>query len=216
MTCCGKGICRGCIYTVQSRAVKEEDDLCPFCRTPGIKYDEEMVKRYEKRIEMNDKNAMYNLGYLYSKGMFGLPQDHAKALELLHRAGELGSASAYYGIGIAYYDGIGVEVDLKKAAHYWGLAAMGGHAYASCNLGAYEVKKGNMERALKHLMFAAKEGDSDSLKNIKVLYSEGLATKDDYAKALRSYQAYLEEIRSDQRDEAAAFRDDYKYYESGF
>jgi len=43
---------------------------------------------------------------------------------------------------------------------------------------------------------------------------DGHATKDDYTKALRAYQAYLDKITIDQRDEAAAADDDYKYYES--
>ena len=44
---------------------------------------------------------------------------------------------------------------------------------------------------------------------------DGDATKEVYTKALRSYQAYLDEIKSDQRDEAAAADDD-EYYESAF
>ena len=40
----------------------------------------------------------------------------------------------------------------------------------------------------------------------------GHATKEDYAKALRVYQAYLVEIKSAQRDEAAAYSHEYKYY----
>ena len=44
------------------------------------------------------------------------------------------------------------------------------------------------------------------------MYSKGCATKDDYAKALQAYQAYLSEIKSDDRDKAAAFSDDFKYY----
>ena len=34
MVCCGKEICNGCIHAFQSRATKEEDNKCPFCRTP--------------------------------------------------------------------------------------------------------------------------------------------------------------------------------------
>ena len=52
-----------------------------------------------------------------------------------------------------------------------------------------------------------------SLLVIQDLYSKGKATKDEYAKALRSYQAYLSEVKSIQRDEAAAARVDYKYFE---
>ena len=58
-------------------------------------------------------------------------------------------------------------------------------------------------------MVAAEEGDSDSLQQIRKLYTNGHATKDDYAKALRVYQAYLAEIQSTQRDADGA---DCRYY----
>ena len=53
-------------------------------------------------------------------------------------------------------------------------------------------------------MIAAKSGEPDSLKEIRKLYTNGQATKDDYAQALRAYQAYLVDIKSTQRDAAAA------------
>jgi len=175
---------------------------------------EETVKRYEKRIEMNDPRAIFNLGCRYRDGRLGLPQNRAKAYELWHRAAELGNAEAYYNIGIAYMNGYGVEVDMKKIIHYWELAAMRGHVKARHNLGVVEGQAGNMDRALKHFLIAVKDGHLNSMENIKSMYREGEATKDDYAKALRSYQAYLDEIKSDQRDEAVAFDDGNKYYES--
>ena len=61
-----------------------------------------------------------------------------------------------------------------------------------------------MNRALKHYMIAAEGGKPDSLKAIQKLYTNGHATKDYYTKALRAYQAYLVEIKSTQRDKAAA------------
>jgi len=91
---------------------------------------------------------------------------------------------------------------------------MGGNVHARHNLGVGEMQKGNMDRALGHWMITAKEGDSESLKNIKLFYSNGYATKDDYDNALKSYQEYLDEIKSDQRDEAVIF--DGKYYESSY
>ena len=72
------------------------------------------------------------------------------------------------------------------------------------NLGVYEQRAGNMNKALKHYMIAAGGGHNNSLKVIQELYTNGHATKDDYAKALRAYQAYLVEIKSPQRDKAAA------------
>ena len=61
-------------------------------------------------------------------------------------------------------------------------------------------------------MIAVRAGYANSLKEVKDLYSKGHATKDDYTRALQSYQAYLGEIKSKQRDEAAAFHEKYRYY----
>ena len=79
------------------------------------------------------------------------------------------------------------------------------------NLGILEKRSGNIDRALKHFMIAVEFGNSKSLVHIKQLYMAGNATKDDYEKALRSYQACLDEIKSAGRDEAA-FKDGYCYY----
>ena len=87
-----------------------------------------------------------------------------------------------------------------------------GNATARCNLGNKEVYAGNIDRAMKHHMIAAGGGYSKSLKCIKILYSNGDATKEDYTKALQSYQAYRCEIKSRQRDNAAAFSEEYRYY----
>ena len=44
------------------------------------------------------------------------------------------------------------------------------------------------------------------------MFKTGVATKDDYTQALRAYQAYLGEIKSVQRNEAAAADEEFKYY----
>ena len=58
-------------------------------------------------------------------------------------------------------------------------------------------------------MIAAGGGRAESLTMIQK--SNGLATKDYHTNALRVYQVYMEEIKSEQRDEATAFNK-YKYY----
>ena len=215
MECCGKIICCGCtlapVYDDKGNIVP--DVFCPFCRSSPPISKEEMIERYEKRMDMNDEQAIRIMGFYFSRGEHGLPHDYAKALELWHRAGELGDAKSYQSIGCAYKIGRGVEKDEMKAMQYTKLAAMGGHVEARHNLGAYEARSGNYDRALKHWTIAVKGGCNDSLQKVKILYSRGHATKDDFAKALRSYQAYLDEIKSDQRDAAAAANDQYKYYE---
>ena len=214
--CCGKTICNGCayapIYDDQGNVIDEEK--CLFCRTPPSNSDEEMIKRDDRRIKMNDYIAIYNRGCDYASGDRGLSQDYAKALEFWHQAGELGSARSYFNIGLYYYRNRGdkVEEDKKKTIHYYELAAMHGHVKARGNLGSLEARAGNFGRALRHYMIAVRSGCNDSVNLVRKMYRNEHATKDDYSKALRGYQSYLDEVKSDQRDEAAAFRDEYKYY----
>ena len=208
--CCGKTICSGCIYAVEKRDGGVR--LCPFCRTPRPTSEEILLEQTKIRMAVDDATAIYDLGCYYYEGNCGLPQDRAKALELWRRAAELGSAKSYCSIAGAYLNGDGVERDEKKAVHYMELAAMRGHLVARHNHGVFEWRAGNSDRALKHFMIAAGCGDNDSLENIKQMFKDGDAMKDDYAKALRAYQANLIEIKSAQRDEAAAVRDEYTYY----
>jgi intergrase/recombinase len=88
---------------------------------------------------------------------------------------------------------------------------MKGHNSSRCNLGIEEAKGGNYCKSLKHWLISCGRGHNASLKNIRRLFMEGRATKKDYANALRSFQQYIDEIKSDQRDEAAAFNEDFRY-----
>ena len=213
MNCCGKVICSGCVHAFRIRAALagrlKEDDICPFCRNPTPTTTEAYIKQYEKRMELNDAQAISSLGCYYSKGEHGLPQSNTKALELWHRAGELGCPLAYSNIACMYMEG-GLG-DKKKVLHYCELSAIRGNPTGRLNLGTLEGNLGNYDRALKHYMIAVRMGEPIALETIQQLCKTGLVTKDDYAEALRSYQLYLDEIKSDLRDEAAAFMDDYKY-----
>ena len=68
-----------------------------------------------------------------------------------------------------------------------------------------------MIRALKHFMIAVRGGHTNSVKRIQEMYMDGHATKDQYVNALRFHQAYINEIKSKQRDKAAALVGN-KYY----
>ena len=61
-------------------------------------------------------------------------------------------------------------------------------------------------------MIAVGSGKSHSLDTIRKMFMNGNAAKEDYTNALRVYQAYVGEIKSVQRDEAAAASDLFKYY----
>ena len=208
--CCGKVICSGCIHAVE---LSDEDALCPFCRTPTPYTEDENVQQLMKRVDAGDAEGINNLGFYLSGGMNGLPQDYAKALELFHRAAELGNTTSHYNLGNVYYNGRGAKIDKKKAINYYELAAMRGLVEARHNLAIIEKRRGNIGRAIKHYMIAVEGGSNISLANIQKFYSKGYTTKDVYTQALRAYQKYLVEVKSSQRDQASAAREDYKYIE---
>jgi len=214
MSCCGKVICSGCdhapLYDNQGNEVNNEK--CPFCRIPEPNSNEEAIQRLNKRVDAGDANAMHGMGVCYRDGAYGFPQDYTKALELWQRAVEHGNTDAYNGIGYAYEHGQGVEVDSTKAYYYYELSAMRGNVSARFNIGNDEESVGNYDRALRHYMIATNSGHNKSLQTIKKLYEHHLATKEDYTKALQSYQEYLSEIKSSQRDKAAAADEEYRYY----
>ena len=215
MSCCGKVICKGCTHAVLSLRSKGPP-LCPFCRMEAPEDDDKITELERCRVKTGDAEAINNLGSYYLNGLYGYPQNQAKALELWHRAADLGFARSLFNVANSYKSGRGVEVDMKKAKKYFELAAIKGHALSRNELGIFEVEAGNMNRALKHYMIAARDGNTNSIKIIKYFYKDGYATKADFEKALRLYQSYLDEIRSTQRDEAAASDDENKYYESVF
>lgn len=149
---------------------------------------------------------------LLCQGECGLRKDRAKACDLWLQAAESGGTKAYHNIGNSYLRGNGVEQDTKKANHYYMLAAMGGTDMPRHNLGCIEEEAGNYSRALKHYMIAAGFGLVLSVEAVQRMYMNGNVTKDDYLKALRVYQAYVVEIKSPQRDEAAKFSNRYIYH----
>lgn len=101
MACCGKLVCNGCadapVFDDQDKVV---DQKCAFCRMPQPSRVES-IERVKKRVEAGDPIPMYNLGCDYRDGTNGLPQDHTKAMELYHQAGELGYPRAFCKIGFA-------------------------------------------------------------------------------------------------------------------
>ena len=209
-SCCGKLICNGCIHAMaieETRKGKKDEELgmCPYCRTLRPSSDEEEIERIHKLMERSNANAYYQLAGYYDSGDYGLQQDWEKANELWLKAGELGCAEAYSRLGYSYEVGRGVEINKEKAKHYWELAAMMGEVQARHILGLLEGDAGNLERAMKHFMVAARAGDNESLDKVKQGFMEGYVTKDDFAGTLRAYHESQTEMKSEARDKAADF-----------
>ena len=166
--------------------------------------DEERVKRYQKLMEKGNANAHYVLAGCYKDGTMGMPQDWLKANELYLKAGGLGCDMAYCNLGNAYSTGVGVEIDMKKAKHYWELAAMEGYVFAWYNLGCVEEDAGNNKRAMKHFLVSARVGDTNSLDKVTAGFRSGIVTKDEYERALRAYHNRQLLMKSEARDKVEA------------
>jgi len=73
------------------------------------------------------------------------------------------------------------------------------------NLGSIEFESGNIQRAKKHMIIAARAGKEDSLACIKNGFRRGFVTKDEYANTLRAYHESerQNEMKSEEREMAA-------------
>ena len=221
-TCCMKLLCNGCSLAARKRGMTD----CPFCRAPTPQ-SSRVIAMIQKRADAGDPVAMFDLGQQYRFGKYGLEKDVTRAVELYERAAELGVKEAHYDLGLLYGEGRDVEKDTAKAIRHYEAAAMRGHVSARFNLGCEEHNAGNYDLALQHWMIAAKLGHEDALHNVKGMFKHGLimekaanlgvqhaldnvkgmfilglATKTDYAEALRGYQSAIDEMSSPDRDEA--------------
>ena len=199
-TCCMKMVCNGCVLAEIKMGIQNK---CPFCRTQNnADGDAESLKRAEVRMDKKDPAAIKFLGDQYSHGRLGLEEDASRAVELWTEAVELGSVDALFQLGVVYGDGDGVKQDVARGVSFYEKAAMLGHSAARHNLGCYEDSLGNYGRAVKHFLISAKMGHEQSLKDIKKIFKRGLATKSQYAEALKGYQDAIEEMKSPEREEA--------------
>jgi tetratricopeptide (TPR) repeat protein len=211
MACCGKTLCIGCHH--EHKQQSNGSPTCPFCRAamPSAK---EYIKMLGKRVDVNDSKATYELGYVYYDvdEQLSVEKDVDKAVELFHRAADLGSAEAYHDLGVMYADGDGVIKDETKAKHYFEKAAIRGCQKSRFNLGCIDADAGGFDRAIKHWLIAASCGEIGAVDCIKRAMNIGEATKDHYAQALRGYLLWRDEVKSDHRIRAAAYSDDYDFF----
>jgi TPR repeat protein len=197
--CCGKSICKGCVY---SFCKSGNGDKCPFCNSDrSNKTDEERVEELMKRVEANDAASICVLANFYQHGLGCVQQDHAKAMEFYVRAADLGYSTAHNELGGIYDEG----GYLKKAKFHWEAAAMAGHEVARFNLGVMEAESRNMERAVKHWTIAASAGSFNAMQHLKICFERGLVSRDSIDSILAAYNNSCAEMRSEARDAYSRF-----------
>ncbi len=198
-SCCCKYICRGCEYANKMR--ESEAGLshkCPYCREPLPKTQEEANQNLMKRVKANDPVGLFQVG-----ARCNMEGDYERAFEYLTKAAALGDAQAHYSLSIMYQLGDGVEKDKKKEVYHLEEAAIGGHPDARVNLGCHKGNAGRHE--MRHFVIAAKLGCDDALDAVKIGFTKGFVSKEDFEAALRGHQAAVDATKSAQRDAAEEF-----------
>ena len=197
-SCCSTIICDGCVYANKVREDKMRlVQSCPFCREPAPKTREEYDGRNMKRIEMNDPVAIHFEGMeQHNKG------ENNCAFQYFTKAAGLGHADAHYMLAEMYHYGLGVEKDEGKEIHHMKEAAISGHPFARHDLGWLELNNGNIERAVKHLIIAAIQGNDKSMKALMKTFKikKELVQKEVLAATLRAHQAAVDATKSPQRE----------------
>ena len=201
-TCCSKVICNGCYI---ANLVREEEQgleqRCPYCREPASETGEEPEKKLMTRVKANDPEAI--CFFARDRQIEG---DYEGAFEYYTKAAALGHMDAHYSLSGLYNLGQGVEKDTKKAMFHLEEAALGGHPHARYYLGCFENENGRIDRAVKHWIIAAKQGEDESLESVKDGFTKGVVKKEDFEAALRGHQAAVDATKSAQREKA----DEYK------
>ena len=100
-------------------------------------------------------------------------------------------AVAQNNLGHMYYEGLGVEVDYKKAFELYTLAAEGGNATAQTAIGwMYYLGLGtdkDDEKSAKWTLEAAKQGDVTAMNNLGYLYENGIGIEKNQEEAEKWY-----------------------------
>lgn len=120
----------------------------------GDIYEEEedfdnAVRYYQMGVELNNPEAICNLGYCYEKGQ-GVILSYKKAFELYMKAADMGSARGYKMVANCYLEGLSVEKDANEAIRWLTKAAEEGDAQAMYLIASlYEEGEDGVTKDLK-------------------------------------------------------------------
>jgi TPR repeat protein len=152
----------------------------------------EAAKWYRQAALAGNIEAEFRLARLVSKGAKGLTKDLKTSAKLYEAAANSGHLESQNAMGLAYQNGLGVEVNEAKAVEWYKKAADGNLAAAQNNLGLLYLNGKGVERnvaeAFKLFELAAKQGDGWGLNNLGGMYEMGWGATKDRAKAASYYK----------------------------
>ena len=233
--CCGRTICLGCIVGRERAELKETgmiiegvtpeekqfilirlfwSNLCPFCRQPGPKNDEEQLQLIYDRIEIRDDRdftiALTKLGYFYENGECGLPQNLTKAVELYKKAYDLGDPDAAWNLYHVYHhhypDQKEEQMEFLRRGETLGnlecIEILRGLAIRAA--GSNSMVPENYKEVIRLVTKAASLGGNT--RNLMIAYKKKHISKDYFATILRAHQAANDEMKTIQRGFAMRYK----------
>jgi TPR repeat protein len=145
--------------------------------------------------EKGDKEAQYQLGFMYYHGI-NVPQDYREAFKWYSKAADQGMAEAQYQLGFMYNNRQGVLQNYKeavkwytKAAEQYQKAAEQGDAAAQYKLGLmYDNGHGvaqDYKEATHWYTKAAEHENAEAQAKLGMMYLEGDGVPQDYKEAIK-------------------------------
>ncbi len=123
-------------------------------------------------------------------GRFGFDKDTVSAFALYELAADQGHADAQFALGMCYFEGAGVELNVERAV-FWFKAAEQNHCEAQLKLGlGFDNGTGvivDAVAALSWYMKAADQGHLAAQFNVGVCYDNGLGVEQTAATAAEWY-----------------------------
>jgi TPR repeat protein len=149
------------------------------------------LERYGKAADLGLPEAFFGLGVCYEIGL-GAAADAGQALANFQKAADLKLSAASYKLASLHMNGALVRPDHKKAVGYLHQAEADGHAEAANELGVIYLEgmldqPRDQDRALEMFIRSAELGNPEAMKNVAVIFRNGLGCPPDGVQALKWY-----------------------------
>ena len=159
----------------------------------GTEQDCEQARRwFQTAIDQNNGDAYAWMSDIYVEKKCGDEVDYEKALQLIRRSIDLGSAYGMNNLGLMYQNGFGITKDLNEAVKWLRMSAEHGDPAGQLDLGGlYSSGKGvtqDYAEAMKWYRMAADQGRAEGFSAIANMYYNGKGVAQDYAEAMKWYK----------------------------
>lgn len=159
---------------------------------------EKAVENFQEAAKGNISHAWFKLGKIYSDESYGL-YDISKAQLCYSNALNLYITDytqnpddfTAYRLGKMYFNGLGTDIDINKAIHWFSQAEKLGNTNAAYQLGKIAFENNDIENAIKHFQYAAQGNISNAWFNLAKIHSSESYAHYDIAKAQLCYSNAL-------------------------